>query len=264
MRNSDTNCRAGLRLASACFLALGLGCVQSVELPASRPAAGGSEVVAAAPNGSGPAAPACLREERWLAGANPARDTETRWLLAAHARALCAQLQGRISADWQLDLRLLDGEAPRGWTVERALGIELSLRNRKRTQTSIRPYSALYAPADRVRTTDSRFTRRLYYELRGGYALLDPGVAPDRIYAVTEEFVILAPSAFGADADGDALEAAQIFDAFYGISKARTDRLSVQLETPPASLDAIQAQYPDRRALVVHEPLARRLWLATF
>lgn len=267
MRNSDTKCKAGLRLASACFLALGFSCAVPVELPA--PLASAESSPAAVPSAAAAAADApetafCPGEDRWLAGAQASVDSEAAWLLAAHARALCSHLQSRVAAGWELDVRLLAGEGPRGWTVERALGIELTLRNRTRAHTSIRPYSALYAPADRVRTTEARFTRRLYYELRGGYALLDPGVAPDRIYAVTEEFVILAPSAFGAGADADALEAARVFDEFYEISKARTDRLSVQLQSAPPSLEAIQAQFPDRRALVVHETAARRLWLATF
>lgn len=264
MRKTDTKCKAGLRLASACFLAAGFGCAAPVELPAPGPRANVVPTVAAPSAATGQNGAYCPAEDRWLAGSQGRVDSEAGWLLAAHARALCSHLQRQVSAEWELDVRLLAGEGPRGWTVERALGIELSLRNRTRARTSIRPYSSLYAPADRVQTTEARFTRRLYYELRGGYALLDAGVAPDRIYAVTEEFVILAPSAFGAGADTDALAAARIFDEFYEISKARTDRLSVQLEAAPPSLEAIQTQYPDRRALVVHEVASRRLWLTTF
>ncbi len=268
MRKTDTKCKAGLRLASACFLAAGFGCAGSVELPAPRPAENAAPVAVDATrpprDASAPPPGVCPAEDRWLAESPAVVNSEAAWLLAAHARALCSHLQSRLPADWELEVRLLADEGPRGWTVERALGIELRLRNRTRARTAIRPYSALYAPADRVQTTEARLTRRLFYELRGGYALLDPGVAPDRIFAVTEEFVILAPSAFGVDADADALEPARLFDEFYEISPERTDRLSVQLEISPPSVEAVQAQFPDRRALVVHETLARRLWLTTF
>lgn len=159
-------------------------------------------------------------------------DPDVRAFLEAHAVAAAEGLTRSELAGWRVHIQLM-AAAPRGWHAERAAGLRIEFERMN--------------PAE----ARARFIRSLYYDLEGGYELELAGQErPDRLYAVTEEFVITAPSSLGPERDLRSYAAAEQFDAYFQVSAERTRRFSVQTAQEFPDPERVQREFPRKRAIL--------------